>query len=176
MILFFNDMMDAGIITLLTIIIFFINTLLSYSNLQRIINSSGLPCSDTKFIINSNRRFIVFFSVLFFTCLTGMFNISNKFIGDHTVIYILGLFCLYFIFLFGAIISIHKCFNIYRYSARLSAIDGSLSNELKQFISQNPTEIDSFILSSKGVLIEATVISVIWFLFLIVLRESYLIS
>ena len=172
--LFFNVIMDLRYISLLTIIVFISITLFSHYSLQRIKNKKiKLTPSSAKFIITSNRRFITFFAVLFFTCITGMFNISNKFTDSLSVTYIVVLFCLYFIFLFGIVISIYKCFNIYRYSSRLTE---SLSKDLKEFISSSPTEIDPFILRNEGVIIESLIISVIWLLFLVVLRESYLFS
>ena len=172
-ILFFDTIMDLRFILLLTIIVFILTTLFSYSSLQRINNSKKVTIPSAKFIVASNRRFITFFAVLFFTSITGMFNISNKFADNPSVTYTIVLFCLYFIFLFGIVISIYKCFNIYRYSSRLTE---SLSKDLKKFITSNPTEIDPFILRNEGVIIESLIISVMWLLFLVVLRESYLVS
>ena len=123
-----------------------------------------LSKEDAKFLAETYREFIIFYAVLFFTCVVGIIELLpqvEKWTFDFGLrfwTFDLPLCLLYFLgFLLGIIISIHECFDIYRKSAKLTR-SGQLGYGVKEYVKEHPTIIDHFILTKKGTIIEVVLI------------------
>ncbi len=103
--------------------------------------------ATARLIVEGNRDFLVFYVVLFFTCVVGIIellsefdNVDRKFSkkGDDEKI---ALTLLYLFLVAGIFFSISQCWNVYRISYALT-YNGKLGNDLMNFAKENPSFVD----------------------------------
>ena len=118
------------------------------------------------YIVDVNRNFLTFYSVIIFTCITSMFSILQRLDRKHdNVLNHKLLRILYCMFILGGLYSIRRCVSIYRYSAAITNY-GPINETLKEFTKIFPTYIDHYILTPVSPLVEAIVIAIFCFIFL----------
>ena len=120
----------------------------------------------SRYIMDVNRNFLTFYSVIIFTCISGMFNIFQRLDRSYeNKLNRMLLTSLYYILLSGGLISIRKGVSIYRYSAAITKY-GPINETLQIFTKEFPTIIDSFILTPWSALIETMIITIFCFIFI----------
>lgn len=106
--------------------------------------STLITIEDAKFIAGINRDFIIFWAILFFTCVVGIIELLghiDDFIKNRTHETLIAI--LYFSLVAGIICSVFQAWNIYRINYAL-AYQTKLGLNIENFVRANPSAIDWF--------------------------------
>jgi len=127
-----------------------------------------------KLRVETNREMLVFWAVLFFTCVVGIIELLSEikvqsFSSGLTPSWTNAqsyIFLIYFGLLIGMILSVHSAFSRYKESNRL-VLDGELGAELKNYAETHPTWMDTLIRWRANIILEAIIIVSILFVFVL---------
>jgi len=129
----------VGLIAFTSVII--ISLILDPTKSRKVDVNAIVDFEEGKFLAETNRDFIIFWAVLFFTCIVGLIELLSELNRNAGKWLKLFVATLYFLLVVGIILSMSQCWNIYRVSYALT-YNGKLGPEIENFIRANPSLID----------------------------------
>ena len=99
------------------------------------------------------REIILFYSVLFFTCIVGIIELLPEFENIKGMFGLLSVSAIYFGFLFGAVFSMRRCFWIYEYGMKFSGKYGFRFRSIEPFIEKGKKIKESLTIAIPAVFV-----------------------